>query len=401
MKKQREIMPCLAAAGAVLAAICIAASFTGKWPTDGNEYCSYSLQACAWLEGRLDLGQNYPWLELAIVDGKYYVSFPPFPSFVMLPFAAIFGKDTPDHFISLAFTVLGVCYAMKIYKRMTGSMEHAAGAVLFLFLSNGYLFIAMRGWVWFMAQTMCFALMLMAIDQALAGREGWAAAFLMCAFGCRPMVVFYAPLLAVIAFRTWKSGHPDGSVREWIKSRSIQLIPAVLLLCVYMALNAARFGSPFEFGHNYLPEFVREKQFDIRYAPKHLKQMFRLPKPGGKNGALIYDRFDWMAVWLLTPMSVLFLLAWGKAVLRRQWTFETLALPLLVGAHLLVLCCHRTLGGFQFGNRYLVDMLPVLYYAVLHWKPKGKGYEALFLCMAVMGACVNLLGTVFAYNKGI
>ncbi len=396
--EKEDVLTALGTIGAVLAVLLAAASFTGRWPTDSNEYSSYTLQACAWLEGRLDLGKDYPWLELAVVDGKYYVSFPPFPSFVLLPFAAIFGKNTPDHLISLAFTVLGIVYAMKIYKRMKGNMECAAGAVLFLFLSNGYLFIAMRGWVWFLAQTLYFSLMLMAIDQALAGHEGCSAAALACAFGCRPMAIFYAPLLAVIAFRRWKIRHLDGCVLEWIKEKSLHLIPAVLIICIYMGLNAARFGSPFEFGHNYLPEFVREKQFDIRYVPDHFRQMFRLPKAGGKNGALIYDCFDWTAVWLLTPMSVLFLLAWAKAVWKGQKTFETMVLPILLAAHLMFLCCHRTLGGFQFGNRYLVDMLPILYYAILFWKPQGKGYAALFMSMGMMGFAVNLLGTVMAYH---
>ena len=30
---------------------------------------SYTLQALAWREGKLSLGQDYPWLELAIYEG--------------------------------------------------------------------------------------------------------------------------------------------------------------------------------------------------------------------------------------------------------------------------------------------------------------------------------------------
>ena len=65
---------------AFLIVLWVAASFTGHWATEENPYRSYALQACAWLDGRLDLGKDYPWLELAIYEGKYYVSFPPFPS---------------------------------------------------------------------------------------------------------------------------------------------------------------------------------------------------------------------------------------------------------------------------------------------------------------------------------
>ena len=58
---------------------------------------SYTLQAQAWLDGKayLETGADYTWLELAIYNGQYFVSFPPVPSVVMLPFVLLFGGDTP------------------------------------------------------------------------------------------------------------------------------------------------------------------------------------------------------------------------------------------------------------------------------------------------------------------
>jgi hypothetical protein len=65
---------------ALLGTFWVIAAFTGQWPWQSNPYNSYALQTDSWLKGRLDLGQDYPWLELAIYQGKYFVSFPPFPS---------------------------------------------------------------------------------------------------------------------------------------------------------------------------------------------------------------------------------------------------------------------------------------------------------------------------------
>ena len=109
----------------------VAASFTGHWATEENPYRSYALQACAWLNGRLDLGKDYPWLELAIYEGKYYVSFPPFPSLVLLPFAAVLGTNTPDHWISLGFSMIGIIYAIRLYRAITGTYEMAERYVLY------------------------------------------------------------------------------------------------------------------------------------------------------------------------------------------------------------------------------------------------------------------------------
>ena len=196
---------------AFLIVLWVAASFTGHWATEENPYRSYALQACAWLDGRLDLGKDYPWLELAIYEGKYYVSFPPFPSLVLLPFAAVWGTNTPDHWISLGFSIIGIIYAIRLYHAITGTYEMAERYVLFLFLGNGYLFIALQGgWVWYMAQTMCFAFSLMSLFYAANKHIGRAFAFLACAFGCRPMVVAYIPLILML-------GTEKASVKTWMR----------------------------------------------------------------------------------------------------------------------------------------------------------------------------------------
>lgn len=60
-----------------------------------NCWDSYSLQAMSWLSGRLDMGKNYEWLELAVYNGKYYLSFPPLPSVVMLPLVLLSARGRP------------------------------------------------------------------------------------------------------------------------------------------------------------------------------------------------------------------------------------------------------------------------------------------------------------------
>lgn len=40
---------------------------------------------------------------------------------------------------------------------------------------------------------------------------------------------------------------------------------------------------------------------------------------------------------------------------------EAVLLVLGAAAHLMIVLCHRTLGGWQFGNRYIVDLLPYVF----------------------------------------
>lgn len=383
---------------AFLIVLWVAASFTGHWATEENPYRSYALQACAWLNGRLDLGKDYPWLELAIYEGKYYVSFPPFPSLVLLPFAAVWGTNTPDHWISLGFSIIGIIYAIRLYRAITGTYEMAEQYVLFLFLGNGYLFIALQGgWVWYMAQTMCFTFSLMSLFHAANKHIGRAFAFLACAFGCRPMVVAYIPLILML-------GTEKASVKTWIR-KGYRLIPACMIIGFYLMLNAARFDNPFEFGHTHLPEFVRstEGQFSLNYATKNFNQLFRLPKTGGEHGMLIYDTYDCMAFWLIDPIIVSFMVTWLYALTRKRKAcgLNLIIVPATICVHLMIVCCHKTMGGYQFGNRYIVDMLPYVFYGLITYKQGVGKAEWLNNPLFALGFSINLIGTVSTYNHWI
>lgn len=383
---------------AFLIVLWVAASFTGHWATEENPYRSYALQACAWLNGRLDLGKDYPWLELAIYEGKYYVSFPPFPSLVLLPFAAVWGTNTPDHWISLGFSIIGIIYAIRLYHAITGTYEMAERYVLFLFLGNGYLFIALQGgWVWYMAQTMCFAFSLMSLFYAANKHIGRAFAFLACAFGCRPMVVAYIPLILML-------GTEKASVKTWMR-KGYRLIPACMIIGFYLMLNAARFDNPFEFGHTHLPEFVRstEGQFSLNYATKNFNQLFRLPQTGGEHGMLIYDTYDCMAFWLIDPMIVSFMVTWLYALTRKRKAcgLNLIIVPATICVHLMIVCCHKTMGGYQFGNRYIVDMLPYVFYGLITYKQGAGKAEWLNNPLFALGFSINLIGTVSTYNHWI
>lgn len=383
---------------AFLIVLWVAASFTGHWATEENPYRSYALQACAWLNGRLDLGKDYPWLELAIYEGKYYVSFPPFPSLVLLPFAAVLGTNTPDHWISLGFSMIGIIYAIRLYRAITGTYEMAERYVLFLFLGNGYLFIALQGgWVWYMAQTMCFTFSLMSLFYAANKHIGRALAFLACAFGCRPMVVAYIPLILML-------GTEKASVKTWIR-KGYRLIPACVIIGFYLMLNAARFDNPFEFGHTHLPEFVRstEGQFSLNYATKNFKQLFRLPQTGGEHGMLIYDTYDCMAFWLIDPIIVSFMVMWLYALTRKRKAYglNLIIVPATICVHLMIVCCHKTMGGYQFGNRYIVDMLPYVFYGLITYKQGVGKAEWLNNPLFALGFSINLIGTVSTYNHWI
>ena len=226
----------------VTAVFFVAWTFTGQWPWKSQPYNSYILQAQSWLEGRLDLGRDYPYLELAIFNNKYYVSFPPFPSYVMLPFVLI-GWNSCDSMIAFAVSLLGAVYAFKILNHFDIESKTAIFFALLLTVGSNWLMTAQNAWVWFIAQNMAFSLSLMAIYYALKNKIGLSLAFWACAVGCRPFQILYLPALLYLIYNAHKAVNPEDKIIDIIKKRYLALVPMAVIALSYMILNFARFGN--------------------------------------------------------------------------------------------------------------------------------------------------------------
>ena len=111
----------------LFAVVLLVHMFTGQWINTPNTYNSFALQAKSWLEGRLDLGENYSYLEIAEYNGKYFISFPPFVSYVLLPFAIIFGERTPDNLIAVICYLVAAVYAVKLFRKIRDSVQLTDG----------------------------------------------------------------------------------------------------------------------------------------------------------------------------------------------------------------------------------------------------------------------------------
>lgn len=189
-----------------------------------------------------------------------------------------------------------------------------------------------------------------------------------------------------------------------------------------MVLNQLRFDNPFEFGHNFLPEFLRSEQgqFSVLYLKENIGRLFELPSIDPITHDLVFAMFNGTNIFIVCPIFVLFLVSLSKmiyAALRHRSVHERQDYALimmsigLILLHVLLLCAHRTMGGAHFGNRYIVDILPVLY---LLWlkvigihsaktilKPqriRSLEYILFALCY-ISGFFINFIGVLRFYNQ--
>ena len=391
----------------LMAVLFVFGAFTGKWIWSDNPYRSFALQADAWLNGRLDLenGADYTYLELAIYNGKYFVSFPPFPSYVLLPIVFFTGINAPDGYVNLIFSLVGIIYAYKLGKALLGEDKKDAAFILALlaYIGSNTMYFISTSWVWFFAQNLSFTLSIMALYYAVKGMPGWSLAFWACAVGCRPFQVLFLPVMVLLLVRCWKDNEAEYSFFNKIKKEWYKGIPCAVIALSYCILNYARFGNITEFGHNYLPEFTREEngQFSFAYLAGNLKNMFRLPVSAEGSDALNFYNCDGVAFWLVNPIFVLLIITviYRICKVRNRDTLISVLVIATVCVHIVLLCMHRTLGGWHFGNRYTCDAIPLALTGILLSIPRDKRFLPVPKLIFVFGFALNIVGTVAAYNN--
>lgn len=374
---------------------------TGYGPLKQNVYNSYALQADSWRQGRLDLGQDYPYLELAVYNGKYYVSFPPFPSYILFPLTFIFGSNTPDALLMWFISLLSAGYLYRLALQFRLSEPLSALTTLTVILGSNTTFNMLNPGVWFFAQNLCFLLAVMTIYYASNGKGGWALFFWACSVGCRPMQIFFLPVVLLILYIGEKKKSPELSGKKIVSNKIYWGIPAGCVALTYMVLNYLRFGSIIEFGHNYLPEFIRAEhgQFSVKYMSENLKSLLHFFQ-FDESGKIVIDHFGNLSFMLASPCVIFAILTLLACILKKEYRIVIFQSGIIACAiaYLAVTIMHKTMGGWHFGNRYANDILPWIYLATVLGLSRVEKLGKYQIPIAVFGLCLNAIGNVVVCN---
>lgn len=328
-----------------------------------SPYNTYTLQAMAWRDGRTYLKQDVPHLELAIFEGRYYVSFPPVPSVPVFLFTFLFGQNVPDGLL-IKLYLLGAMLLLYAILSRRGVRPLTAAGISFAFcLASSMLPLVLTGAVWYQAQVLAFLLIIAAMERMDAGYPAPSLLLYALSVGCRPLNVFYGPLLLAWGFGSFiQKGH---SFKESVKKLLPGILLGLLVAASYAVYNAVRFRNPLEFGHNHLPEFSFQggQQFSLSHIQKNLNTFFFALPFELVEGRLAFRQFGF-SLFLSNPLLLLLLIWVILDLFSRRITPSQLAITFCFVIHLFCLLMHRTFGGFQYGARYAVDLIP---YAVLYF----------------------------------
>jgi hypothetical protein len=136
-----------------------------------SPYDSYTLQAMLWRSGHVSMEEDIPYLELAVYEGRYYVSFPPFPTVPMLLLTLAFGENTPSRLVSMLLFIGSYWIGYLLARRRGLTDGRAAFFACFLVTGCNMMEFGLFGGVWNVAQTMGFFLTLAALYGADSPRR--------------------------------------------------------------------------------------------------------------------------------------------------------------------------------------------------------------------------------------
>jgi hypothetical protein len=389
----------------------------------------YALLADAWLHGHQNLphgppayAQNNDFAEYA---GKTYVSFPPFPAALMVPFVKLAGsaEDFRDGQFVIWLAGLGpaiLFLALEKLRRTARSprteFENLVLSLLFAF-GTVYFFTAVEGTVWFAALVIASALQAVYVLFALDAEVPLLAGLAMgCAYLTRPTMLAAAPLFAVEALRvSVRGGLPtEGPWRARIRETFSRLdartlarqymqfaAPVLAAFAIVAWMNWTRYAraTPIYFDHEFLTVAWRGRMlkwggmFSYHFLAKNLGiALTSLPWLPAKGEAAVFGapfkiNEHGLALWFTTPLY--FWLLWPQRFTAgdKKWLYGVVALSAALPAAMNLL--YQNTGWRQFGYRFSND------YAILLWVLLALGarpMRPLFAAAAAWGVAWNLFG---------
>jgi len=358
----------------------------------------FALLADAWLHGHLDLGGPPPAYtgnnDFAFHDGKHFVSFPPFPALLLVPFVKLAGgaDKLKDGQVFLWFAGVGPAFLFLALEKLRATgrssrtlFENGALAVLFA-LGTVYWFSAVQGTVWFAAHVVGAALACIYVYASIDAAHPLVAGLCLClGFATRTPLGFAFPFFAYEAWRASRSH--DRPLARLAQRGILFAAPAAFVLALLLWHNRARFGDAFEFGHRYLTIVWRGRiekwgLFSYHYLGRNLAVVLTNLPFSRTQGAPFQINVHGLALWLTTPLY-----AWALWPKRTGATFWALAATALAVAAPSLL--YQNSGWIQFGYRFSNDFAPFLFVMIALG---ARRFSPPFWILAAWSIAVNLFG---------
>jgi hypothetical protein len=312
---------------------------------------NYTLQADAWLHGRIDVRYLGPWLDYLPWRDGWYVIEPPFPALLMVPLVLLFGPLANQTLLAVVLGSMTVAAGWELCKRLGTSLSVRIALVAFLALGTDVFWCSMLGDVWFVAHLSAVCFTLLAFVELAGKRRGWLVAL----FGAAAGFSRY-PLLPVLLIYPFLLDAPNR--RRAVAAYAATLFP---FFAVWVWYNEIRWGTPADSGYSlthqlYLARYPHghQRMLDVNNVPAQLRNMLTKPPYFVARPPWVgVDRFG-LGLLYTSPALIL-------AFLARRPRRLVIACWLLAAGTALPSLLYFDEGGVQFGMRHALDFEPFVF----------------------------------------
>jgi hypothetical protein len=342
--------------------------------------------------------------EVASRNYRYYVSFPPLPAVLMMPFVAIFGMEMNDVIFNILLAAFAPALLFMLLRRLREEKLAERTEVDDLWLTamfglgTVFYYSSVIGQVWYTAHVVVVLCTIGYAWCALGARAPvWAGVFLGLAFLARALpATLIFPLFVWEAVRI--SRRADAGAAGFLRAtdwRRVVLLlvkfgaPVVVLGLIAAAFNYARFDSFTEFGHTYLnvrwtARIQRWGLFNYHFLSRNLAAFFVLTPRIMAKAPWVQVSWHGMSLFLTTPIFLYLL--WPKIRGRLHWPLWLTVLPVFL-THAL----YQNDGWVQFGYRFSLDYTIFL---VLLLAVGGRKLGWTARTLILVGIAINLFGAI-------
>lgn len=377
----------------------------------------YVYLADAILHGRLHLEGSPPNMnDWAFYNGKWYVTFPPVPALILLPFVAIWGLNTNDNIIAWIIAPLSPLFLFMTLQHLTsiGKIYRSTKENLiytFLFgVGTVYFFSAVQGGaVWYFAQiTGVTFLSLFLLTLFKRNHPAIIGLFLGLGVGCRPPMIFGGVLFLYELVRPYigEIKGQDGLLKKlnklfriinwksFVKNSISFGIPIITIISFWMVLNYLRFDDPMDSGYKFLKirwiyRIEKWGLFNYHYLARNLcAALILLPWFSKTYPYYLKISGHGLALWFTTP-NYLYLLSPKR---KQDIYYPVLITALLTAIPTLL---YQNTGWFQFGYRFSLDYS---LYLIILLAIGGRPITKLFLILMSWAIICNFIGAL-TFNR--
>lgn len=321
---------------------------------------------------------------------KYYVSFPPFPSLIFLPFVAALGVEgVNDVLLTILLAALGPMLLFLVLRRLAARGDSPRSEVDDLWLTGMfgfgtvYFYSSVIGQVWYTAHIVATVLTGLFVLCSFEARYPISAGL------CLGAILLTRPHVAAwglfFAYEAWRANGKRVPVAKMVRLG----VPVLLLGGLGCAFNWARFRAFGEFGHFYLnvrwtDRIQRYGLTNFAFLARNLSCALTLtPKLLAKPP---FVQISWHGLSLLVTTPGYAYLLWPRVRGPLHAVLWAVVAPIAIMGLL-----YQNDGWVQFGYRFSNDFaFALMMLLAIGGRPLTRLWKGLIL----VGAGVNLFGAI-------